>query len=196
MAGEKAELMVAARGLTLEERGQFEAVVSDVRPLTHDRHLPEPVYLKPVPISAREAETLRELDALVRGDAPFDWRDGGDADQCLRGSVPGLDRRVVRRLAAGEFTVQAELDLHGVDSATARLLVERFLIGSGARRLRCVRIIHGRGRNSPDGIPVIKRQLPRWLARGAARRWVLAYSSAPPHDGGAGASYVLLRASI
>jgi DNA-nicking Smr family endonuclease len=183
MGGEEAKL-------SPEEQGLFEAAVSGARPLEHEQHLPEPVYLKPLPISAREAEVLRELDALVSGRTPFTWQ---DSDQWLQGSVPGLDRRVLRRLAAGEFTVQAEIDLHGVDSATARVLVERFLLSASARRLRCVRIIHGRGRGSPNGVPVIKNQLPRWLARGAARHWVLAYSSAAPKDGGTGASYVLLR---
>jgi DNA-nicking Smr family endonuclease len=40
---------------------------------------------------------------------------------------------------------------------------------------------------------VLKPALPRWLARGPARVIVLAYSSAPLTDGGAGATYVLLR---
>jgi DNA-nicking Smr family endonuclease len=179
--------------LTLEERGLFEETVSDVRPLEQDLHLPEPLYLKPTPISAREADALRELDALVQGRTPLLWR---DSEQWLQGSVPGLDPRVVRQLCAGEFTVQAQIDLHGIDSRTARVLVERFLLDAAARRLRCVRIVHGRGRGSPQGVPVIKRQLPRWLARGPARHWVLAYSSATPQDGGAGATYVLLRQSL
>ncbi len=179
--------------LSAEERDLFEEAVSGVQPLAQDVHLPEPRYLRPTPISAREAEALRELDALVTGKAPFAWR---DSEQWLQGSVAGLDPRVLRQLVAGEFTVQGEIDLHGVDSSTARRLVERFLLDAASRRLRCVRIIHGRGRGSPDGIPVIKRQLPRWLSRGPARHWVLAYSSAAPKDGGVGASYVLLRQSL
>jgi DNA-nicking Smr family endonuclease len=180
-------------GLTPEEQGLFAEAVSDVRPLAHDVHQPEPVYLQPVPISAREAEALRELDALLNGPAPLAWR---DPEQWIQGSVAGLDPRVLRQLCAGEFTVQGEIDLHGVDSHTARVRVERFLLDAAARRLRCVRIIHGRGRGSPQGVPVIKQQLPRWLSRGPARHWVLAYSSAAPKDGGAGASYVLLRQSL
>ena len=59
--------------------------------------------------------------------------------------------------------------------------------------LRCVRIVHGRGKNSPGGVPVLKQNLPRWLSRGPARLIVLAYTSALPRDGGAGATYVLIR---
>jgi DNA-nicking Smr family endonuclease len=32
-----------------------------------------------------------------------------------------------------------------------------------------------------------------WLTRGPWRKWVVAYSSARIYDGGAGATYVLLR---
>jgi DNA-nicking Smr family endonuclease len=44
-----------------------------------------------------------------------------------------------------------------------------------------------------DQIPVLKRQLTGWLARGHWSRLVLAFTSARPYDGGVGALYVLLR---
>jgi DNA-nicking Smr family endonuclease len=156
--------------------------VADVERLAQDRHLPEPVIRKPVPLSEREREVLQELDRLVAGEVPFDLR---DSDEYVEGKVPGLDPRVLKSLRRGEFTVQADLDLHGLDAATSRQQVEHYL--------RCVRIVHGRGRNSPNGVPVLKPSLPRWLSRGPARHIVLAYSSAAQKDGGAGALYVLLR---
>jgi len=172
------------------EADAFEAAMADVRPIAQDRLAPEPVS-RPLPsIDEREREVLLELDAIVRGEAPLPLE---ETDEFLRGAVPGLDPRVLRDLRRGEFTVQDELDLHGCDSETARGLLERFLIASHRSGLRCVKVVHGRGRRSLDGIPVIKRQFPRWLARGPARHIVLAYTSARPRDGGAGASYVLLR---
>ena len=168
----------------------FEEAMADVRPIERDRIEPEIQYRTPVTISEHERSVLRELDELVAG--------GGetplvDPDELMEGAVAGLDPRVLKRLRRGEFTVQADLDLHGADAETARLLLERFLIDTHARGLRCVRVVHGRGKNSPGGRPVLKANLPRWLARGPARHLVLAYSSATAHDGGAGASYVLLR---
>jgi DNA-nicking Smr family endonuclease len=47
--------------------------------------------------------------------------------------------------------------------------------------------------NSKDQIPVLKNRLVAWLARGQWARLVLAFTSARPYDGGAGALYVLLR---
>jgi len=175
--------------LTPEERELFELAVADARQLAQDRHLPEPPQLTPLPIAARDAAVLRELDALVEGRAAFAWR---DSEHWIEGSRPGLDPRILRRLSAGEYAVQAELDLHGFESKSARARLEQFLLQAVAQSLRCVRIIHGRGRGSPSGVAVLKQRIPRWLSRGPARHWVLAYSSAAPKDGGVGASYVLL----
>ena len=58
---------------------------------------------------------------------------------------------------------------------------------------RCVLIVHGRGLNSKDQVPVLKHRLTTWLTRGSWARLVLAFTSARPCDGGAGALYVLLR---
>lgn len=177
-------------GVDDDERRLFEEAVADARPIEHDRRLPEPVQRSPVPLGEREKEVLRELDALVAGDLPFEPH---DSDEYMEGAVPGLDPRVLRQLRRGDFTPQADLDLHGSAATGARALVERFVVDSHARGLRCLRIVHGRGHNSPGGVPVLKLSLPRWLSRGPARHLVLAWTSAPAHDGGAGASYVLLR---
>ena len=173
-----------------DEAAVFEEAMADVRRLERDTHAPEIRYREPVTISQHEREVLRELDRLVSGGQAEDLQ---DPDEHLEGKVAGLDPRVMKQLRRGEFTVQADLDLHGSDSESARRLVEQFLMGAHARGLRCVRIVHGRGRNSPGRVPVLKQNLPRWLARGPAARIVLAYASAAPRDGGAGASYVLLR---
>jgi DNA-nicking Smr family endonuclease len=53
-------------------------------------------------------------------------------------------------------------------------------------------VTHGRGLSSPSE-PVLKKKVEEWLTRGPWRKWVVAYSSARKCDGGAGATYVLLR---
>jgi DNA-nicking Smr family endonuclease len=173
-----------------DDEALFAEAVTGVAPLAQTHRPPAPVYREPIPLSEREREVIRELDALVNGETPFDIR---HSDEFMSGCVPGLDPRVVRSLRKGEFTPQADLDLHGSDAATARVLVESFVVTAHARALRCVRIVHGRGNRSPNGEAVLKPSLPRWLGRGPARRIVLAYSSAPQTDGGAGVTYVLLR---
>lgn len=149
----------------------------------------------PSPASGRgpvdeEAEALAALSDLVAGDVRFDVT---DTDEYVEGAVVGLDPRLTRRLRRGDFAWQAHLDLHGMTSAPAREAVLRFLEESLRAGHRCVLIVPGRGRRSKDGEPVLKRRLLSWLSRGAMGRMVLAFCTARPHDGGAGALYVLLR---
>ncbi len=115
------------------------------------------------------------------------------SDSLLEGSVAGLDPDVVRRLKRGDYAVEARLDLHGFTRDEARGAVERFLRGSRLGGRRCVLLVHGRGRHSETRLPVLKEELGSWLAAGRFGRQVLAFASARPADGGAGALYVLLR---
>ena len=75
----------------------------------------------------------------------------------------------------------------------AQVAVSGFIEKSRLDGKRCVLIIHGRGLNSKDQIPVLKERVRTWLARGRISRQVLAFASARPCDGGTGALYVLLR---
>ncbi len=137
-----------------------------------------------------DAEALAALADLVSGVGHFDIT---DTDEYIEGRVAGLDPRLVRRLRRGDFACQAHLDLHRLTAGEARIEVDRFLCSAYQKGQRCVLIIHGRGRNSKDQMPVLKERLKVWLGRGALGRLVLAFTTARPCDGGAGAVYVLLR---
>jgi len=141
------------------------------------------------PVS-EEAEALALLSDLVDGGAHFDI---SDTREYVEGAIVGLDPRVLRRLRRGDYAWQAHIDLHGMTADEARVAVDRFLATSVRAGHRCVLIVHGRGRNSKDQTPVLKERLKVWLARGRAARVVLAFTTARPVDGGAGALYVLLR---
>lgn len=137
-----------------------------------------------------DAEALAELCDLVSGSAPFDI---SDSDEYVEGHVAGLEANLLRRLRRGEFCYQAHLDLHGLTRDEARTDVDAFVREAYQAGKRCVLIIHGRGLNSKDNIPVLKGALLGWLTRGTLGRLVLAFTSARACDGGAGALYVLLR---
>ena len=145
---------------------------------------------RPRPRVSEEAEALAELSDLVRGDTHFDV---SDTREYVEGAVVGLDPRVLRRLRRGDFAWQAHVDLHGMVANQARDAVLAFLRAAVRAGLRCVLVVHGRGLNSKDHTPVLKERLKSWLARGAASHIVLAFTTARPCDGGAGALYVLLR---
>src|SRR6185295_13721766 len=104
-----------------------------------------------------------------------------------------IDRRLLKKLRKGDYAVQAHLDLHGMTAEEARGEVERFIDRSRNSGQRCLLIIHGRGQHSKEGIPVLKERMKVWLTRGRIGHGVLAFATARPSDGGAGALYVLLR---
>ena len=68
-----------------------------------------------------------------------------------------------RRLRRGQFSIADEIDLHGLSAEQARAALAEFLVEATARRLRCVRIIHGKGYGSRTGSPVLKNRLNHWL---------------------------------
>jgi len=192
-AGKARDSAPAAPRVEDDDTDLFLRELDDVTPLSHrDRGrvaAPPPARVAREMISD-EAEALASLADLVTGKAPFDI---SDTDEYLEGMVQGLDPRVVRRLRRGEFAHQSHLDLHRMTAEQARPEVDRFLAEAYRRGQRCVLIIHGRGLNSKDQIPVLKNRLTSWLARGSCARLVLAFTSARLCDGGAGALYVLLR---
>lgn len=131
-----------------------------------------------------------ELRALVTGEVAFDI---SDTDEFIEGHAKGLDPRVVRKLRRAEFAVQAHLDLHGLLKDQAKVEMEGFLTHARHSGRRCVLVVHGRGLHSKDQVPVLKEALKRWMSTGRFAKHVLAFATARPHDGGAGAMYVLLR---
>lgn len=133
---------------------------------------------------------MRHLDELVHGKGHFDI---ADTDEYIEAFINGLDRRIVKKLRKGEFSVQAHLDLHGMTRDEARQHVAEFINKAYKSGKKCVLIVHGRGLGSENNIPVLKEKLRAWLTRGAMGKKVLAYTSARPFDGGTGAVYVLLR---
>jgi len=133
---------------------------------------------------------MARLADLVAGSVHFDV---SDTVEHVEGLARGVDRRLLRRLRRGDFSVQAHLDLHGLGLKDARVEVELFLKSSRAQGRRCVLIVHGRGLGSKDQQPVLKPALVGWLTRRGVGKSVLAFCTARPSDGGAGALYVLLR---
>src|SRR5262245_23660788 len=69
---------------------------------------------------------------------------------------PHVPEPVLVRLRRGQFTVDAEIDLHGMTGMEAREALRVFVAESTARRMSCVRVIHGKGRRSGPRGPVLK----------------------------------------
>jgi DNA-nicking Smr family endonuclease len=144
----------------------------------------------PHPAHDDKREGMARLHDIVKGAIELDIT---LTDEYIEGCVKGFSRKLMKTLKKGEFPVQDHIDLHGLTKKEAEIRVRDFLLKSSRRGLRCVLIVHGRGLNSQDNLAVLKTNIPKWLTTGPAKRIVLAFVTARPYDGGAGAVYVLLR---
>ena len=136
-----------------------------------------------------EAEALSQLTSLVKNGAGFNIL---DTPEYIEGTGYNVPPEVARRLHRGDYSIQAHVDLHRLSAQVAKEVFERFLRWMVITGKTGVLIIHGRGFSSASE-PVLKNKVIEWLTRGPWRKWVIAYSSARPCDGGAGATYILLR---
>ena len=66
-------------------------------------------------------------------------------------------------LARGELEPEERIDLHGIRREAASRLLARRLESAAGRGLRCIAVIHGRGRRSEGGEGVLREALPDWL---------------------------------
>ncbi|HVT35211.1 MAG TPA: Smr/MutS family protein [Nevskiaceae bacterium] len=143
------------------------------------------VSARPLQRKADERAVLQEM--LLDPDP--ESMESGDT---LSYRLSGVQDAVMRKLRRGQYALQAEVDLHGMNRRQAQHALAGFLALCQDRGYRCVRVIHGKGLGSPNSGPVIKRLVDSWLRR---RSDVLAFCSARPADGGTGALYVLLRSA-
>jgi DNA-nicking Smr family endonuclease len=162
-----------------------------VRPLNGDRRLRTPVEPPTThTIVNEDAEVIAQLSDLVSGQLPFDIT---ESDEYVEGYRVGLDPRLVSELRRGKFAVQAHFDMHGLIQGDAKEALKEFIIASVRKGLRTVLVVHGRGLRSPGGHSILKHASAGWLSHGAIGGHVLAFTTARAADGGAGATYVLLK---
>jgi DNA-nicking Smr family endonuclease len=117
-----------------------------------------------------------------------------------------LDRRQMRRIAAGKTDIDARIDLHGLRQAEAHARLRAFLASAYAAGLKTVLVITGKGADAerPDPLlsamgerqrGVLRRNVPLWLGQPELSHIVLSYGAAGTRHGGMGAFYVRLRKS-
>lgn len=176
-----------------DEDSIFLKAMSDVQPVTGKKNIIRKSGLNTSPShppNTDEIEVMSYLSDLVSGNAQMDIT---FSDEYIEGAVQGFSPNLMKRLRQGRFPIQNHIDLHGLTKQEAEAKIREFIIKSHSLGLRCVLLIHGRGLNSENHIPVLKERIPVWLNRGPVKKIVLAFSTARPYDGGTGAIYVLLR---
>jgi DNA-nicking Smr family endonuclease len=143
--------------------------------------------MAPPPVMQRELDEQAALQESLSDE--FDVGTLLDVDEQMSFLRPGLGTDIPRKLRRGDWTIQRQLDLHGLRVEDARDALGSFIRDANKQGLRCVRIVHGKGLGSPGKAPVLKRRVYNWLLQ---KEEVLAFVQAKPADGGAGALVVLL----
>lgn len=172
-----------------ERDGQlFRQTVGAVRPLPGvGRIAPAPVPPDPLPLQHWADEERVLMEAMSD---EFDASTLLDTDEQLSFRRKGIGRDVVHKLRAGHWSIQRQVDLHGLRTDEAREALGSFIRQAHRQGMRCVRVVHGKGLGSPGRMPVLKGRVHSWLVQ---KNEVLAFVQARPADGGAGALVVLLR---
>ena len=194
----KAKELDAARKAALAkakaEQEFFATAVGIVKPLPpkhrpgHRASLPL-VQAAPIAVQHQLDEQAVMQEALSD---EFDVETLLDTDDALSYRRPGIGTDVTRKLRKGGWSIQGQVDLHGLRREDARQALVDFIKDAARMGWRCVRVVHGKGLGSPGKTPVLKGKVQSWLIQ---KQEVLAFVQARPAHGGAGALVVLLAQS-
>ena len=99
-------------------------------------------------------------------------------------------QHLIKALKNGKYKIIASIDLHNNTQSRAMRLLEIFLENNSTPSGYCIKIIHGKGLGSANGISVLKNMVRRYLEH---NKNVLAYTSGNTNQGGDGVTLVKLR---
>lgn len=191
LAFEARRELEAAKARQIEqERRMFELAVGPVTLLPGDLHVLHqraPTSIEPRQRIADERQAL-----LQTMSDDFDVDSLLETDETLSFRRPQISINVVNKLRRGHWSLQGQIDLHGLRRDQAREALGNFVQDSVRRGLRCVRVVHGKGNGSPGREPVLKAKVRGWLVQ---KQEVLVFVQARASDGGSGALMVLLNGS-
>ena len=187
-AAEQEAARQAAERRALAEKNLFVRAAGAVAPLrSTGRVLLSRDQPAPIPVQAQLDEQRVLLEAISD---EFDASTLLDVDDALSFRRPGVGMDVTRKLRKGHWSIQREIDLHGLRREEAREALAEFLRSAHREGIRCVRVVHGKGLGSPGKVPVLKGKVHSWLIQ---KNEVLAFVQARGDEGGAGALVVLLK---
>ena len=164
----------------------FREAMTGVKPIKTRARVPVAKRKPPAKARFTAADRAMVLVESLQGAGEGEIKDTGDEISFRR---LGVQDGVMRKLKSGEYRVEEICDLHGLRVDEAKVALREFLAEALAHHLRCVRIIHGKGKNSGPRGPVIKTAVNMILRKTGP---VLAFTSARRVDGGTGAINVLL----
>src|SRR3954471_19139102 len=165
LAAEKEKARQEGERRAHAERTLFVRAAGDVKPLRQHGAPHRRVDLapeQPTPVAVQQQlDEQRVLHESISDE--FDATTLLDIDEALSFRRPGVGMDVVRKLRKGGWSIQGEIDLHGLRREEAREALSGFIRDAQKRGWRCVRVVHGKGLGSPGKEPVLKGKVQGWL---------------------------------
>jgi DNA-nicking Smr family endonuclease len=168
----------------------FARAMYGIQPLQHNNQA-QIKTKKPVPLPRQQNTPLPAIPADALADSML-LNEGVDIDVEMHYVQAGQDPKILRKLQQGHWGCQGEADFHDYSTEQARQYFATFLSQALQEKMRCVRLIHGKGLSSKHRMPIIKQQIRHWLMQ---RPEILAFCPAKSAEGGAGVVLVLLAKS-
>lgn len=167
------------------EEDSFQDMMKGVRPLSNNKidpdAAPKPKFKRQEVASGTESRsTFGESEYVT----PV------TSDEVLSFVRDGIQQKLMTKLKKGLVPFEAKIDLHGATVSEAGKELHFAINQSYEQGLRCVLVVHGRGKGSFDNKPALKTHVNHWLRETSK---VLAFHTAQSRHGGTGALYVLLK---
>lgn len=163
---------------TKKDQELFQEHIRGVTPLKRKSRV---VHKKRVPAIKKSIAENRHADIIELAN---DIATSCLPEEQLFFARPDLPVKTIRKLRQGKLDFKATIDLHAMHTERARLALQQFLARCQQQQIRAVLIVHGKGG------AIIKSAVASWLRNYPK---TLAFCSAQPKHGGAGALYLLLK---
>jgi DNA-nicking Smr family endonuclease len=168
-----------------KDKEVFRQAMSDVTPLKGPNRIDPPLKKTPPKALQLEKDNRLVVDQLLADNHDFAELENGDELSYLKA---GYQKRILKRLRRGHYSIADTIDLHHMDVPTATQVLVDFIEHALQKQFGCVRVIHGKGLRSRS-LPRLKMMANRVLQKHPS---VIAFASCRPVAGGTGATDVLL----
>ncbi|MBF7072466.1 endonuclease SmrB [Glaciecola sp. MH2013] len=162
----------------------FSSLFSDAKPVKHDKYELSTAEKRVAMKKKRFSHASMEKQAS----ALFEFSDGFEASFSPQGPLKyvkeGERSDEVKRLRNGEIPPDLVLDLHGLNTQSAKHEIAALIYEAHRRHHHCVCIVHG------IGAGVLKSKVPSWLVQ---HPYIEGFHQAPLEWGGKGAILALVK---
>jgi DNA-nicking Smr family endonuclease len=167
----------------------FQDFLAGAKPLSKHHHNVHQKLTKPLITPQHKPIDDNEVDRVHLSDWDLEKTDVKSHD-VISYKRCHLSKKQWRYFTQGNWGSIICLDLHGLDRESAWDAVQDYVDDLYCTQQKYGLIVHGKGHYSEDGVALIKNMLAQNLQKLPV---ILAYHSAMPKDGGAGALYVLIK---